>query len=80
MTAAEKEELAELIAIKFAGKQLLTCHAFTSEETQAVKDIVNMKKKAVRTTAWFFGILLLWVIKDLYLYVASHVSFNWMGR
>lgn len=80
MTAEDKEDIAELIAHKLAGKQLQVCHAFTSEEAHAVKDLVKTKNNAVKTMGGLLVVMVLWVLKDLYFFLTTHIAFNWPGK
>ncbi|MBE7415981.1 MAG: hypothetical protein HS130_12505 [Deltaproteobacteria bacterium] len=66
------EEMAELIAEKlssgFGG-----C-AFTPSEQEAVKDLLRTKRNAVRAFLWICGAVMLWIIKDVYVYLAGHLT------
>lgn len=73
MSKTELEELAALVAEKIIEKQEAACH-LTPEEQQAVKDLLNTKKNAVRITLGVLGAILLWILKDVYIYLATHLA------
>lgn len=68
----EAEELAGLVAEKLAG-QLGAC-AFSPAEQEAIKDLLRTKRNAVRAFLWICGAVMLWVLKDIYVYLASHLA------
>lgn len=68
----EAEQLAELVAEKLAG-HLGAC-AFSAAEQEAIKDLLRTKRNAVRAFLWICGAVMLWVLKDIYVYLASHLA------
>lgn len=68
----EAEEIAELVAEKLSAK-VGSC-GFTQSEREAIKDLIRTKRNAVRAFFWIFGALVLWVVKDIYVYMASHLT------
>lgn len=68
----ETERFAELIAEKLALK--FGACAFSPAEQEAVKDLLRTKRNAVRTFLWICGAVMLWVLKDVYVYLASHLA------
>ena len=82
MTLAEKEELATMIAkaVSLNPQTPLGCHAFTEEERGAIREIVKVKKKAIQTTFWIVGAIFLWVGKEAWTYVYTHLSFGWLTK
>lgn len=68
----ETEQVAELIAEKLAAR--FGACAFTPAEQEAVKDLLRTKRNAVRTFLWICGAVMLWVLKDAYVYLASHLA------
>lgn len=81
MTIEEKEELAKLIAEAVNAKQPpVECHAFTGEEREAIRDIVRVKKKAIQTTFWIIGAIFLWIGKEIWMFIYTHLSFGWPGK
>lgn len=68
----EAERVAELVAEKLAAR--LGACAFSPAEQEAVKDLLRTKKNAVRTFLWICGAVMLWVLKDVYVYLASHLA------
>lgn len=76
LSEAEITKLAELISVNLqanAGCRL------TEEQQTAVIELITQKKKVVKITLWFIGALILWVAKDIYLYITNHIVFGW-GR
>ncbi len=68
----ETERFAELIAEKLAAR--FGACAFSPAEQEAVKDLLRTKRNAVRTFLWICGAVVLWVLKDVYVYLASHLA------
>ena len=73
MTDEELERLSGLVAEKVKKD---SCCPLTMEETIAVKELLRTKKNAVRLFLYIFGALTLWAIKDIYIYIASSISFK----
>lgn len=46
----------------------------TPEQQQAVVELIAQKKKVVKGTLWFIGALILWVLKDIYLFIVEHLK------
>lgn len=74
MGESEIKELAKAIAEELKGHQ--GCQ-LTEDEQQAVRDLIKTKKNAVRAALWVFGAILLWILKDVYVWIATHVTFDW---
>ncbi|MBI5902741.1 MAG: hypothetical protein HZB84_04560 [Deltaproteobacteria bacterium] len=74
MCEEELEQLAEKIADKIEEK-CGACH-LTPEEQEHVRDLIRTKKKAVKATLWVIGALVLWILKDAYLYIIEHLTFK----
>ena len=74
LTESELEVLAEKLIFKLAPSG--QCK-LTEEQQKAVIDIITQKKTAVRWTLYIVAAMILWVVKDLYLYIAGHIG--WMG-
>lgn len=68
----EAERLAELVAERLAGR--FGACAFSPEEQAAIKDLLRTKRNAVRAFLWICGAVMLWVLKDVYVYLASHLA------
>lgn len=68
----EAEHLAELVAERLAGK--FGACAFSPAEQEAIKDLLRTKQNAVRTVLWICGAVMLWALKDVYVYFASHLA------
>lgn len=51
----------------------------TDEQQRAVVDLITTKKRVVRWTLYLVGAMILWVLKDVYLYIVNHIVFGW-GR
>ncbi|MEK6532113.1 MAG: hypothetical protein AABZ23_06455 [Deltaproteobacteria bacterium] len=69
----EIKALAAAIAVEIKAHQ--ECQ-LTEEEQQAVRDLIKTKRNAVRAALWLFGAVLLWVAKDIYIWIAAHTTFN----
>lgn len=68
----EAERLAELVAEKLSGR--FGACAFSVAEQEAIKDLLQTKKNAVRAFLWVCGAIMLWVLKDIYAYLAGHLT------
>ncbi|HBG46388.1 MAG TPA: hypothetical protein DDW94_05290 [Deltaproteobacteria bacterium] len=68
------EELAELVAQKLSAR--FGACGFTPAEQEAVKDLLRTKRNAVRAFLWICGAVMLWVLKDVYVYIAGHLTFR----
>ncbi|MBW7957839.1 MAG: hypothetical protein H3C68_08115 [Deltaproteobacteria bacterium] len=64
--------MAELIAEKLSSN--FGACAFTPSEQEAVKDLLRTKKNAVSAFLWICGAVMLWIIKDVYVYLAGHLT------
>lgn len=77
---AYTEEELEIIAEKLAIKMQSTTECrLTKAQQEAVIELITQKKKAVKFFLWMVGAMFLWILKDVYLYIASHITFGW-GR
>lgn len=74
MGESELELLADLIADKVVEKQG-EC-SLTPEEQQAVKELLRTRKSAVRAFIYILGAIALWILRDVYHYINSHLSFR----
>lgn len=72
LTEEELVVLADLIVEKMKGSPHFC--TLTKEQQDAVVDIINTKKKAVKVTLWLFGALIIWILKDVYFYVKEHIG------
>lgn len=62
------DRVAERVAERHAACRL------TAEEQQAVIDLIKTKRGAVRAFLWITGALMLWILKDAYLYITTHLT------
>ncbi|HEY4706299.1 MAG TPA: hypothetical protein VII64_02495 [Thermodesulfobacteriota bacterium] len=70
----EAEEIAELVYQKLSSR--ISACSFTAAEQEAIKDLVRTKRNAVRAFLWICGAVMLWVLKDIYVYLAGHLAFR----
>lgn len=68
------EEIAELVYQKLSSR--ISACSFTPAEQEAVKDLLRTKRNAVRAFLWICGAVMLWVLKDIYVYFAGHLTFR----
>lgn len=68
----EAERLAELVAERLASRT--GACGFSPAEQEAIKDLLRTKRNAVRAFLWVCGAVMLWVLKDVYVYLASHLA------
>lgn len=69
------EFIADLVVERLLEKQQ-EAMLLTQSEQLAVKDLLKTKKNAVRAFLWVCGALFLWIVKDAYIYLQSHVTFK----
>lgn len=74
MSENDIKEIARLIAAELAVHQSV-CN-LTEEEQVAVRDLISTKKKAVKASLFLFGALLLWILKDAYVWITDHLVFR----
>lgn len=48
----------------------------SASEQEAVRDILKTKRKAVKAALFVFAALVLWILKDAYLWIMSHLAFK----
>ena len=71
------EDELDLLADKIASRMTPAegCK-LTSEQQAAVIDLITTKKKVVRWTLYVVGAMILWILKDLYLYAVQHITWG----
>lgn len=74
MSDTELEKLADKIAERLEERQN-PC-SLTAKEQEAVRDIIKTKKQTVRALLWLIGAIVLWALKDAYLWLAGHLTFR----
>lgn len=67
------EEFAEIVAKKFEERH--ACRLSPADQ-QAVKDLIQTKRSAVRAFVWICGAFVLWIMKDIYVYIINHLTFK----
>lgn len=73
LTDEELEKLAERLIEKIEARN--TC-GLTHEQQTAVVDLLSQKKKVVNATLYLIGALILWVLKDVYFYIVTHITWG----
>lgn len=66
----ELDAIADKLCVKLTASK--GCSIFTSEEHDEIKNIIKTKKRAV----WVGGAIFFWLLKDVYFWVASHISWG----
>lgn len=74
MSENDIKEMARLIAAELAVYQSFC--TLTEEEQEAVRGLIRTKRKAVKASLFLFGALILWILKDAYLWIVSHLAFK----
>ncbi len=69
------EELAERVALKVNAHERPCC-ALSEEECGSVRELLKTKRNAVKVFIYIFGAIALYALKDIYLFVAGHLSFR----
>ena len=73
LTDEELEKLAERLVEKIELRN--TC-GLTHEQQTAVIDLLSQKKTVVNATLYLVGALILWVLKDVYFYIVTHITWG----
>lgn len=73
LTDEELEKLAERLIDKIESRN--TC-GLTHEQQTAVIDLLSQKKTVVNATLYLVGALILWVLKDVYFYIVTHITWG----
>jgi hypothetical protein len=50
--------------------------SMTEDELHEVRGLLRTKKSSVRIFLWLTGALAIWVLKDVYGWIAGHLAFN----
>lgn len=74
MSDNEIEKLADRIAEQLAVKHG-SCDLSEGEQ-RAVKDLIKTKRHTVKALLWIVGAVVLWALKDIYLWFTSHLVFK----
>jgi len=80
MSDKEVEDLAKRIALALSECTPQKpegdghCH-LNADEQVAVRDLIRTKKKAVKASLYLLGALVLWILKDIYFWISSHLTF-----
>ena len=48
----------------------------THEQQDAVVGLLMAKKRVVKWTLYLVGAMILWVLKDVYFYIANHITWG----
>ncbi|MBI5887075.1 MAG: hypothetical protein HZB85_10930 [Deltaproteobacteria bacterium] len=81
MSDNEIDELAGKIAkalsehASYAPKADGLCH-LSEPEQQAVRDLIRTKRHAVKAALFVFAALVLWILKDAYMWIVGHLAFK----
>jgi len=69
------EEELEILAVKLADKiaHSKTCPLNQTQQNEII-NILAMKKKTIRITLWLAGAMVIWVLKDIYIYVKNSIA------
>lgn len=73
MNEQEIKELAKAIAEELKAHQ--DCQ-LSPEEQVAIRSLLNTKKSAIRVFLYIVGALVLWMLKDIYLFIMKHIGWN----
>ncbi len=67
----ELETLADKIAEKITYSK--TCPLDQTQQNEII-NILAMKKKTIKVTLWLVGAMAIWVLKDIYIYIRSSIT------
>lgn len=71
----QAEQMADLVVERLLERQQ-EAYLLSYSEQMAVKDLLRTKRNAVRAFLCVCGALFLWIVKDAYLYLLSHITFK----
>jgi hypothetical protein len=72
LSETETSNLAEIIVSKMTCKH--GC-PLSAEDITEVKNLISIRKKSVTVILYTVGVIILWILKDLYFFIATHL--NW---
>lgn len=78
MSGIDIEELAELLAERLEARHELCgpgC-GLTDDEQDEVRSLLKTKKSSVRVFLWLTGALMVWILKDVYVWIINHLAFR----
>ncbi len=70
-TDEELEILADKLAEKITKSNV--CPLDQSQQNEII-NILAMKKKTIRITLWLAGAMVIWVLKDIYIYIKNSIT------
>ncbi len=73
MSSDQMEELAFRVAEKVHDHERPCC-GLSDEECGSVKELLKTKRNAIKVFIYIFGAIALYVLKDLYLFVAGNLT------
>lgn len=84
MSESELDELAQKLAVALAEHMRAqqstenagACHLSESEQ-QAVRGLIRTKMHAVSAALFVIGAVVLWILKDVYVWVVTHLTLGW---
>lgn len=71
LTDEELEILADRITAKMPRSE--GCR-LTEEQQQAVVELITAKRKVVKWSLWLIGLMVVWVLKDVYHFIITHLG------
>ncbi|MFQ5466346.1 MAG: hypothetical protein ACE5EI_10495 [Thermodesulfobacteriota bacterium] len=74
MSEQDIDRIAEQLADKLESR----CGVCTlsTEEQEEIKSILRTKKGSVKVFLWLIGALVVWILKDVYLWTIGHLTFR----
>jgi len=74
MSEQDIDRIAEQLADKLESR----CGVCTlsTEEQEEIKSLLRTKKSSVRVFLWLIGALVVWILKDVYLWTIGHLAFK----
>jgi hypothetical protein len=71
LTDVELEILADKLAVKITQS---TICCITTVEQKELQDFLKTKKQTIKYTLYLMGAMLIWVLKDVYIYVKNSIT------
>lgn len=74
MSDLDMDHLADLLAERLESRCSVCTLSY--EEQDEIRGLLRTKKNSVRVFLWLMGALAVWILKDAYVWVASHLAFR----
>lgn len=74
MSDQDIDRIADMLADRLESRCSVCTLSY--EEQEEIRGLLKTKKSSVRVLLWLMGALAVWILKDVYIWVASHLAFR----